>query len=342
MNKKPVKPGRDPRKKGPIGRRRFEYVVFAIIFFIVICLIQQGRTDETNNHNKTKAETSVSKGDLSTTSQEGTTTQSQKSDEATIALENIPDYSGSAYVAVNDNVPYFTDEELTTTSYEFYSELDSLGRCGVVYACVGKEIMPTEERGSIGQVKPTGWNTVKYDIVDGNYLYNRCHLIGYQLTGENANKKNLITGTRSMNVDGMLPFENMVADYVTETGNHVMYRVTPIFDGDNLVANGVLMEAKSVEDDGEGILFNVFVYNVQEGIVINYATGDSSLEEVEATKSPTETNKNTYILNTNTKKFHYSGCSSTEDINAAYYDTYTGDREVLIDRGYDACKRCNP
>ena len=168
---------------------------------------------------------------------------------------------------------------LTTTSFESYSELDSLGRCGVAYACASTDTMPTEERGTIGQIKPTGWHTVKYDCVDGKYLYNRCHLIGYQLTGENANTKNLITGTRYLNVEGMLPFENMVAEYVEETGNHVMYRVTPHFEGTNLLASGVQMEAYSVEDDGEGVCFNVYVYNAQPGITIDYKNGDSRLTE---------------------------------------------------------------
>lgn len=197
--------------------------------------------------------------------------------EVTLSLADIPEYSGEPYVAVNDNVPQFLETDLSTDSYEYYSDLDSLGRCGVVYACIGTDLMPTEERGSIGSVKPTGWHTVKYDVVDGNYLYNRCHLIGYQLSGENVNTKNLITGTRYLNVDGMLPFENMVADYVLETENHVMYRVTPIFDGDNLLASGVQIEAESVEDNGEGILFNVYCYNVQPGVEIDYATGDSQL-----------------------------------------------------------------
>ena len=197
----------------------------------------------------------------------------------TYSLDSIPDYSGSPYVAINDNQPYFSDSDLTTTSFESYSDLDSLGRCGVAYACVSTDTMPTEERGSIGQIKPTGWHTVKYDCVDGKYLYNRCHLIGYQLTAENANEQNLITGTRYLNVDGMLPFENMVADYIKETDNHVLYRVTPIFDGDNLVASGVLMEAKSVEDKGEGICFCIFCYNVQPGLNIDYATGESTLAE---------------------------------------------------------------
>ena len=190
----------------------------------------------------------------------------------------LPEYSDSPYVIVNNNEPFFTENDMTAHSFEYYGELDELGRCTVAYASVGKDLMPTEKRGSIGSVKPTGWHTVKYDIVDGKYLYNRCHLIGYQLTAENANKNNLITGTRYLNVDGMLLFENMVADYIKETNNHVLYRVTPIFTGDNLLADGVLMEAESVEDNGEGISYNVFCYNVQPGVKIDYATGDSSLE----------------------------------------------------------------
>ena len=191
------------------------------------------------------------------------------------ANEVIPEYSGNPYVELNGNVPYFTDEELSTTAFELYSELDSLGRCGACYANVCKEIMPTEERGSIGMVKPTGWHTVKYDCITDRYLYNRCHLIGYQLAGENANEKNLITGTRYLNVDGMLPFENEVADYVDETDNHVLYRVTPVFSDDNLVASGVIIEAKSVEDKGAGVQFNVYCYNVQPGISIDYIDGQS-------------------------------------------------------------------
>ena len=195
------------------------------------------------------------------------------------SLEEIPEYSGSPYVVINNNMPDFSQEDLTTEAYESYSPLDALGRCGTAEASIGVELMPTEERGSIGQVQPTGWHTVTYDCVDGRYLYNRCHLIGYQLTGENANEENLITGTRYLNVDGMLPFENMVADYITETENHVLYRVTPIFEGENLVASGVVMEAQSVEDSGEGISFAVYVYNVQPGVEIDYATGESWLAE---------------------------------------------------------------
>lgn len=194
-------------------------------------------------------------------------------------LLNLPDYSGKAYVEVNGNIPYFTDSELAVKSFESYSGLDSLGRCGYACTCVGQDIMPAEERGDIGEIRPSGWHTVKYNgIVDGNYLYNRCHLIGFQLAGESDNVQNLITGTRYMNTEGMLPFENMVADYVKETNNHVLYRVTPVFEANNLVANGVLMEAESVEDKGSGILFNVFCYNEQPGIAINYLDGSSELD----------------------------------------------------------------
>ena len=178
---------------------------------------------------------------------------------------------------INDNVPDFPEDDFTTDSFESYSDLDNLGRCGVAYAKIGQDLMPTEKRGSIGQVKPSGWHTQKYDNVDGKFIYNRCHLIGYQLAGENANPKNLITGTRYLNTTGMLPFENEVNDYVDETDNHVLYRVTPVFEGDDLVASGVLMEAYSVEDEGGGVQFCVYCYNVQPGVVIDYATGDSRL-----------------------------------------------------------------
>lgn len=203
----------------------------------------------------------------------------QQENVPSVSLDSIPVFSDQAYVVIDEGVPQFTQEDITSQSYEFYSQQDYLGRCGYAMACIGKDIMPTEDRGSIGQVKPSGWHTVKYDFVDGKYLYNRCHLIGYQLTGENANVRNLITGTRYLNVEGMLPFENMVADYVKETGNHVMYRVTPIYDGQELVARGVQMEAYSVEDNGEGISFNVYCYNNQPGVTINYATGESKLSE---------------------------------------------------------------
>lgn len=286
------------------------------------------------------------------------------------SLREIPAYSGTPYTEVNGNQPYFTEEELTTQSFETYSELDSLGRCGVAYANVGQDLMPTEPRGEIGAVKPTGWHLVKYDNVDGKYLYNRCHLIAYMLAAENANPQNLITGTRYLNVQGMLPFETKVCDYVKNTGNHVLYRVTPIFDGDNLLADGVLMEAYSVEDAGEGISFCVFAYNVQPGIGIDYATGDNwaegsgtcqstvasvaeetpvpqpetdtAVQITPESSAPQESQGITYVLNTNTKKFHYPTCSSVDDMKEKNKQIYTGSREEVINMGYAPCKRCNP
>lgn len=283
---------------------------------------------------------------------------------SSFSLSDVPAYSGKAYISVNGNVPYFTAAELTTTSFETYSDLDTLGRCGVTYACIGQDLMPTKERGSIGMVKPTGWHTVRYDdLVDGKYLYNRCHLIGYQLTGENANTQNLITGTRYLNIEGMLPFENMVADYIQETDNHVLYRVTPIFEGNNLLANGVLMEGYSVEDKGAGVSYCVFAYNVQPGIEIDYATGENKLadsaqqeEQKTATVTPTpspepekqepatgsEASQADYILNTNTKKFHYPTCSSVNDMKEKNKQEFFGTRDEAISNGYFPCGRCKP
>ncbi len=263
-------------------------------------------------------------------------------------LQDVPAYSGEPYIVVNDNEPGFRRQDLTTESFESYSNLDSLGRCGVAVANVGTDLMPTERRGSISQVKPSGWHSVRYDIVEGDSLYNRCHLIGYQLTGENANEENLITGTRAMNVDGMLPFEDMVADYVKETDNHVLYRVTPVFQGDNLVASGVQMEAQSVEDQGEGISFNVYVYNNQPGISIDYATGDSSLSGKEGVgekarlkaEGTVQAGAETYVLNTNTKKFHRPDCSSVDDMKESNKETFQGTQEQLMKKGYDPCGNC--
>ena len=291
---------------------------------------------------------SLEKDESSNSSTPSSTTETSKptqSDSKSVSLDSIPVYSGKAYVSINNGNPNFTKSDLTTKSYEYYSPLDSLGRCGVVHACVGQDIMPTEERGSIGMVKPTGWHTVKYDCVDGKYLYNRCHLIGFQLTGENTNEENLITGTRYMNVTGMLPFENMVADYVKETGNHVMYRVTPLFKGNNLLAHGVQMEAYSVEDDGDGICFNVFVYNVQPQITIDYATGESSYNGTVTepdNDNDYQTQSASYILNKNTKKIHLPSCYSVEQMKESNKEYYTGDIDDLIERGYSRCKNCNP
>lgn len=262
-------------------------------------------------------------------------------------LEDFPEYSGEPYVVLHENIPDFPAEDETTNSFERYSPLDALGRCGTAYANVGTDLMPTEERGSIGQVKPTGWQTVKYDCVDGKYLYNRCHLIGYQLSGENANEENLITGTRYLNVEGMLPFEDQVADYVQETNNHVLYRVTPVFEGDNLLASGVVMEAKSVEDDGAGVCFCVYVYNVQPGVVIDYATGASWLEEdvPSATAQPEETPASEeahYVLNTSSMKFHLPDCSGVASMSPSNRQDYTGTRQALLEQGYTACGTCKP
>lgn len=343
-----------------------------------------------------------------------------------ITLNNLPVYSGEAYVELNDNVPSFSKKDMTSKAFEKYSELDDLGRCGTAYANVCKETMPTEERGNIGMIKPSGWQTVKYDNVDGKYLYNCCHLIGYQLTAENANEKNLITGTRYLNIEGMLPFENMVADYIDETDNHVLYRVTPIFKGDNLLASGVQMEAYSVEDKGKGVSFNVYCYNVQPGIEINYSDGTSRLADgtiasitlnyskyaltvgqsktFVASTSPESAAKNvtwyssnskvatvnkngkvtavkagtatitaktanglkatckvtvkaksditvtnstsvgnvTYVVNTNTKKFHLPTCSSVKDMKDKNKKEVSCSRDEVIDMGYVPCKRCNP
>lgn len=245
----------------------------------------------------------------------------------------LPEYKGQPYAAVNNNIPFFEDDELTAQSYESYVSLDRLGRCGVCVASVGRDIMPTEKRGEIGNVKPSGWKQEKYaGLVDGNFLYNRSHLIGFQLTGENANEKNLITGTRHFNVEGMLPFENMVADYVKETGNHVLYRVTPIFEGNNLVASGVLMEAKSVEDNGEGVLFCVYAFNVQPGITIDYSDGSSWLSENENKKEKDET---CWATKSGSKYHAVNDCGRMNPKNALKLTIKEAQK-----KGLEACTNC--
>ena len=274
--------------------------------------------------------------------QPGLDTQAiQENTQKSYELTDIPAYAGNSFVILDDNKPAFSKKDRERTdAFETYSDLDELGRCGVAYANICKGLMPTEERGAIGMVKPTGWHTVKYDNVEGKYLYNRCHLIGYQLAGENANEKNLITGTRYLNVTGMLKFEDQVADYVNETNHHVLYRVTPVFEGDNLVASGVEMEAYSVEDKGEGVSFHVFLYNVQPGITIDYATGESWLDDSKTTEDNEKTLN--YVLNTNTHKFHKENCESVRDIAGSNKEVYTGNREDLINMGYEPCKSCKP
>lgn len=314
----------------------------------------------------------------------------------------IPEYSGTPIIVINGNIPFFSENDLTTESFENYAPLDELGRCGTAFANICTDIMPLEERGPIGEIKPSGWQTVKYEGIDGNYLYNRCHLIAYSLAGENANECNLITGTRYLNIISMLPYELTVYEYAKNTGNHVLYRVTPVFQNDDLLAKGVLMEAESVEDYGQGIQFCVYCYNVQPGITIDYATGESeqveviymptlssykqesgdtrtetsSEEQTEDTSSnnhfdsekpvvipvvPSDTESDfeedttratpeneidsqeqVYVLNKNTKRFHYSWCDSVNEMKEKNKDSYTGDRQDLINMGYKPCGKCNP
>ncbi len=351
-------------------KRRTYGFLTGLLLILSVCLTScgnQGQTDSGKDSN-TQSGTKVAAEDHSA-EEKGSDSESY------VTVDDVPAYSGEPYVEVNDNQPEFTEEELTTVSYEDYSELDELGRCQTAEACIGQDLMPTEARESISSVKPTGWRNKSYDTVDGGYVYNRCHLIGFQLTGENANEENLITGTRYMNVEGMLPFEDEVAAYIEETDNHVMYRVTPVFEGDDLVASGVQMQAESVEDDGAGISFNVYVYNVQPYVVIDYKTGenwegdeiaepegkwaDGTEAEPSDSKSDSkinaktdsaatskaeakDTKEQTYILNKNTKKFHKPECSGAKKIKAKNKGEYTGSRQTLIDEGYEPCGNCNP
>lgn len=310
-----------------MSNKKIRYLIGSILLSLSFVL---GACSQSAGSQQTEVNTELS-GEKDTGSPE----------QSSFDLSQVPAYSGEPYVVVNNNIPFFKDSDLTTEAFEKYSDLDSLGRCGAAYANVCQEIMPTEKRGAIGMVKPTGWQTVKYDWVDGKYLYNRCHLIGYQLSGENANEKNLITGTRYLNVDGMLPFENLVADYVHETDHHVLYRVTPVFENSNLVASGVLMEAQSVEEDD--VLFCVYCYNVQPKVTIDYATGEShASEDTNIQETSQSTGEQTYIVNENTKKFHLPSCSSVKDMNSGNKREFTGDRQELLDEGYSACKTCHP
>lgn len=262
-----------------------------------------------------------------------------------IDIADIPEYSGSPYVEVSGNVPSFTDADLSSPA-ETYTPLDSLGRCGSAMAIVSRETMPTEERGSIGMVKPSGWHTVRYDdLISDRYLYNRCHLIGYQLTAENANERNLITGTRYLNVEGMLPFENEVARYVESTGNRVLYRVTPVFVGDELVARGVQMEAQSVEDGGAGVSFNVFCHNVQPGIQIDYQTGQSRRSQDagstgESSSIQPSADQVMYVLNVNSGKFHLPDCPSVSKMSDRNKREVTSTIDQMVAEGYSPCANC--
>lgn len=328
---------------------------------IVTSEMEKGTSSETTTSAVSTTSVTESTAVSETTTSAATTVEPEKPT-TPFSLSNIPPFSNTPYCEVNNNKPFFTDDEITTQSYEYYPDLDSLGRCGACIACISLDMMPTAEREGIGMVKPSGWQLSKYDFVDGKYLFNRCHLIGYQLTGENANLNNLITGTRYMNIQGMLPYENKTADYIRSTGNHVMYRVTPLFEENNLVATGVLMEGYSVEDNGQGICFNVFCYNAQPGVIIDYANGENQLDEssdviildpfVEDTDEPpvidrdipdnSDEQSQTYILNKNTKKIHYPWCSSVDDMAEHNKQEFTGDINEVISQGYSPCKRCNP
>lgn len=278
-------------------------------------------------------------------------------------IETIPAYSGDPYIEIDNNQPSFSEGDLTSKAFEHYSELDSLGRCGPAYANVGPETMPEEERGPIGEIHPSGWQVANYhELIDGNYLYNRCHLIAFSLTGENANEKNLITGTRYLNTEGMQPFELKVLEYVRSTGNHVLYRVRPIFEGDNLVASGVEMEGYSVEDEGKEVSFHIYAYNVQPGVIIDYKTGDNHLDSDYVTVSDKRTREKTiespeeetssdkkendqgsiYILNKNTHKFHDSNCPSVSDIKEKNKEISKESRDAIISKGYEPCDQCKP
>ena len=353
--------------------------VCILTLLITLCIVLTGcksyeSFDQTTDIGSDSSTVKITEG--------GKITQKQTEPEEEVGyvfdIADIKPYSGKPYIVVNNNQPEFKSTELKKKAYEFYSELDSLGRCGYAMACVCTDTMPElgAERTSITNIKPTGWINNSYDssIVPGKYIYNRCHLIGWQLTDENSNRKNLITGTRYLNTEGMLPFENMIADYVRETDNHVMYRVTPIFEGNNLVASGVHMEGYSVEDKGAGICFNVYAYNVQPGIEIDYATGENKLDDshIPPQTEPPETDQDqpqtpeqdqnqdqvqdpeqdtdqeqgdsefVYILNTNRKKIHYPHCSSIATMSEKNKQGYNGTVEELLSQGYTTCGICKP
>ena len=351
--------------------QRASRILSAILSLLLAAFLLAGCSGAASNNSSTQANNSKN----AQNAQNEQNAQSAQSTQNSVAdPKALPEYSGTPYTEVNGNQPTFSEADKSRGAFEEYSELDSLGRCGVAFARIGTDTMPTEKRGAIGSVKPTGWHTVRYNgVVEGNYLYNRCHLIGYQLAGENANTKNLITGTRYLNTQGMLPFEDKVAEYVKATGNHVLYRVTPIFEGEDLVADGVQMEAWSLEDAGVGVCFNVYCYNVQPGTQINYVTGDSQLAEnaesvaaaagsagdtasdasgaggegaassTEATQdAPSDGTQGTYVLNTKSMKFHKPECSSVSTIKDVNKQDYSGARQDLIDEGYSPCGECKP
>lgn len=323
---------------------------------------QSSKPAKSQTQTETKKTASEKVKDAVSSSTANASASKSRSSSGALNLSSVPAYKNSPYVKINGNRPGFSSSQLTGRSYEKYGSMDSLGRCTSCIANIGRDLMPTEKRGSIGMIKPTGWHTIRYSFVDGKYLYNRCHLIGYQLTGENANERNLITGTRYMNVEGMEPFETEVAQYIKSTGHHVLYRVTPIFKGKELVARGVHMEAESVEDHGRGIRFNVYCYNVQPGVKINYATGDSRATNGESGthggstpsygnsgtsgsssgSSSQSSARQTYVVNVNTRVFHRPGCSAANCTLPKNKRSMRVKRSFLIQHGYRPCKICNP
>ena len=317
-------------------KKRKSLILSLIAVILIFVTVACGRS-EGQNTTTTKAKETSTASYAGSVSVSGDTTEKTES----FDLDSIPPFSGEGYVVINDNKPDFKDSDLVTNSYESYGALDKLGRCTSCIACVGKDLMPTGQRDSISAVKPTGWQTQKYSFVDGGSLYNRCHLIAYQLTGESANKKNLITGTRFMNVQ-MIPFENKAADYVKATGKHVLYRVTPIFKDNELVARGVQMEAMSVEDKGKSVCFNVYCYNNQPRIEIDYMTGKSKEVAAQSTSDKKEQEQGSYVLNTKGKKFHKPDCDSVKQMSDKNKKYFNGSRDELINNGYKPCGACQP
>lgn len=321
-------------------------LVWLLALIIALCMVFTGcDANKDTDGKETKLTVQNNDGTKDNNANKDTETPTEAPEpEGVLSIDDVPAYSDKAFILINNGQPDFKESDLRTAAYEYYSPLDSLGRCGYVMACVCKDTMPTGPRGSIGHVNPTGWNNNVYEIVDGGYLYNRCHLIGWQLTGEDANRSNLITGTRYMNIEGMLPFENMVADYVKDTGNHVMYRITPIYDGNNLLASGVHLEGYSVEDKGAGICFNVYAYNVQPGVVINYATGENHLDE--ATKESLEETLGegnyAFVVNKSSGTIHIPTCTYAKTMNTENRLESNDTLQNLLGQGYKACSKCKP
>lgn len=315
-----------------------------ILFILIVSCLLCGCKHTTNDIHIADNEPIIQYATTTTQSESNELTTSDITESAYAIWTEFPKYTGTPYVIISNNMPRFSDEDITTNAFEHYSELDDLGRCGIAYANICQELMPTTEREGIGQIKPSGWHTANYhELIDGNYLYNRCHLIGFQLAGENANEKNLITGTRYLNVEGMLPFENQVAEYVKATNHHVLYRVSPVFFQNELVCRGVLIEAESVEDDN--CVFCVYCFNVQPGIEINYETGESQIADNKTnikTNTQTTSSVATYILNTNSLKIHTPTCSAIQDMAQHNRKEYNGDINNLLNQGYTKCKICNP